>query len=62
MVAQETYVLAQKRPDAGQIGDVDGDAGFAGVPEHVGCRVDVGEIVNFCEDRGDDLESDAVSE
>jgi hypothetical protein len=54
-------VFAKKRPDAGEVGDVDSDRGFAGVPEHVGCCIDVGEVVDFCKNCGDDLESSHVS-
>lgn len=62
MVAEEADMFAQQGPDAGEVRDIDGDGGFAGVPEHVSCCIDVGEIVDFCEDGGDDLELGIISE
>jgi hypothetical protein len=40
-----------------EVGDVDGNGGFARVPLHVRGRVDIGEIVDFGKDGGDDLGS-----
>lgn len=55
MVPQEANVFAEEWPDTGEIGDVDGYGGFADVPEHVDCAVDVAQVVDFCKNRCDDL-------
>lgn len=55
MVAQKAYVFAQQRPDTGKVGYIDSDRGLSSIPEHVGCVVDVGEVVNFGQDGSDDL-------
>jgi hypothetical protein len=47
LAPEELYVFAEEGPYAGEVGDVDSDGGFAGVPEHVDGRIDVLEIVYF---------------
>jgi hypothetical protein len=49
-------VFAKEGPDAGEVGDVDCDGGFACVPEHVRGGVDIAEIIDFGEYSGDNLE------
>jgi hypothetical protein len=54
-------VFAEEGPYAGEVGDVDGDGGFARVPEHVGRGVHVGEVVVFGKGGGENLEGCGVS-
>lgn len=46
----------QQRPPAHEISDVDGCAGFADVPDLIGCSVGGSEIEVFVQDGGDDSE------
>jgi len=58
--AQDGNDLAHQRPDTGQIRNVQGDARFACVPEHVVGRVDGDPELDFCaQRRGDDEEAHA---
>lgn len=60
-LAQAGEPLPQQRPDHRQVADVDGHAGLADVPEHVGGVVDVGEVEDLGHERGED-DKDAEGE
>lgn len=48
-------MFAEKRPDCWETCRVYCNAGFAGVPQHVGRSVEIREVVVFGKDCGDDL-------
>lgn len=55
MIFEDPDVLAQQRPDARKIGNIDCDRSFACIPQHVRCTVNVGQVIHLSQDSGDDL-------
>jgi hypothetical protein len=53
--------FSKEGPDEGKVGYINSDRGFAGVPKHVRCIVDIREVEDFRKNGSGDLGKACVS-